>query len=355
MAILHADNFSIYGTNAALMLNGIYAASNGSLINDPDGISGGKVFQMGHGSNSFSQTLRYAFQNGATMTAGAAVRMWLYNLPPNDTKSCYPITLASTGNEILVTLKVASNGALILTCDSIEYRTPVPVVTANGWYHIEGKFSLTAGAPKYTMDVEIRVEGQTVLELNDISAPAAAFGQFSPATHNNSDAAHTFPIKDLVIWDGSGTQNNNFLGSVLVTTLTVASDVSLNWTPSTGSTGAPILDNIPPNDTQYIVAEDLPLPAPYVGVLTDLPAETTSVKALISFVRASKSDGGDGSLQTSLISSPDDAPATVDGSNRPITVAATYWRDIFELDPKTGAPWLPGSVNAAQIKINRTT
>ena len=67
-------------------------------------------------------------------------------------------------------------------------------------------------------------------------------------------------------------------------------------------------------------------------------------------MRARKSDGGDGNIQTGLIS----GGAEVDGSNRPITTAFTYYEDVFEIDPANAAPWTPASADAATFKINRT-
>jgi hypothetical protein len=89
--------------------------------------------------------------------------------------------------------------------------------------------------------------------------------------------------------------------------------------------------------------------------MTSLTGDITSIKCVMTMVRAAKTDGGDGSLQNGLISHPSAGPVTGLGQDRPITTAQTYWRDVFELDPKTAAPWLPSSVNQAHLQINRTT
>lgn len=360
MAILHADNFSIYGSNQALMLNGVYAfAGGGSLDTDPDGVSSGRVYRNGgFAQNNYADTLRYVLQNGAVTTLGISVRVWLPHLPFDNIATPYPMVLRTTGNGGICSVTVLSNGALAIQGENrtIMAETAVPVLTANGWYHIEGKFTIKNGGTVDLLSGELRVEGRTVLTLVDYSIPKSAFGQFVMGNSNNTGVfGPSYYVKDFVIWDSGGTVNKDFLGSVIVTTLTIDNDVSLNWVPSTGTTGSAILDNIPPVDGQYISAEDSPIPAPYQGSLTNLPAETTSVRGLVTFVRAGKSDGGDGSLKVSIVSSPGNAPAEVGGEDRPITVAQTYWRDIFEIDPKTSAPWLPATVNGVNIKINRTT
>lgn len=353
MALEHADNFTIYGpdtsTPVELMLNGIYSEANSTLANDPDGLSSGRVLNLTGGSGNTRVAWRYPLTGGASATVGIACRVWLTSLPSANDKD-FIQEWRDVGNNVLASLKVNTVGGLTMTITGgASYTTVAPAISATGWYHIESKY-VTEGSS--LVSFEVRVEGVTVLSQTSVAGSST---QTSQCAAKIDAISHTWGAytKDLVIWTGTGSQNNNFLGSVLVTNLVPNSDVSLNWTPSTGTTGYEILDNIPPSDTIYIAAGDPP-PSPYVGNLSNLPADVSSVKGLITFVRAAKSDGGDGSLQVGLISDPSGTPTTGLGANRPITVAQTYWRDVFELDPDTGAAWLPASVDAAQIQINRT-
>jgi hypothetical protein len=360
MAIVHADNFSIYGTTYALMLNGIYAqvvtttpSGQQPLRNDPDGVSGGKVFIPGYGAGSgFARFVLPTLDN----TVGACFRIWMSSLPTKTTgagRAAPSFWFQDAAIGTLFRLYVTETGRIrVEGIGAQSYETVNPVLTANGWYHIEFKAFMDATVGS----LEVRVEGQTVLLQENINTGAFPAYQVSIGTEASGAGINAFAyFKDLVVWNGAGTQNNDFLGSVIVHNLTPTSDIALNWTPSTGTDGYSILDNIPPNDGQYIFAEDSPLPDGYVATLSDLPPEVTSIKALITYVRAAKSDGGDGSLQTGLISDPDGTPATALGLDRPITVAQTYWRDIFEVDPATTAPWLPDAVNDVQLQIDRTT
>jgi hypothetical protein len=358
MALVHADNFSIYGTTAALMLNGVYADTPSvSLVTDPDGISGGYVMRI---SSNGTGGVRYVLTSAST-TVGVAARVWCTNL----SFEFYirpTIAFYNSGGAIFCFVEFDTTGRAILKTGSTTGTTVAtsvnPVITANGWYHLEAKLVTGAGA---TDSFELRVEGQTVtwdasvtgidLTADSIYQVFLGNGHF----HSNAPSTDTNYYKDFVIWDDSGSYNNDFLGSVLVTNLLPTSDVDLNWGLSTGTEGYSILDNIPPVDGTYIYAEDDPLPDPYVATLSDLPDDVTSVKGVITFVRAAKNDGGDGSLQVGLISDPDGTPATVLGTDRPITVAQTYWRDVFEEDPATTAPWLPAAVNDTNLQIDRTT
>ncbi len=349
MSILHADNFSIYGTTKAFMLNGVYAniPTDGFLATDPDGVSPGYVLHFEYNSN-----LRYVLQS-LTSTIGIAERVWLNQLPTAPTNTqVTPMILYDGSNTPLVSVNIDNTGRIVVWAGLPGIganlgSTVNPVVTANGWYHIEAKFVQASGSSA----IEVRVEGLPVLVLT--GKTLANTNQFASVGVLNQNGPSTvfWYVKDYIVWDTNGTYNVDFLGTCLVTNLSTTSDNVLNWTPSAGTTGWDILDNIPPDDSKYISASTAKIGTPYVGNLSDLPADVTSVKALITYVRAAKTDGGDGSLQNGIVTGPG---TVVNGANRPITIAQTYWRDVFEVNPDTSAPWLPAAVNASKVRINRT-
>lgn len=356
MALVHGDNFSIYGTNNNLLLDGVYAEYNGGMSVDPDGVSSGFVFNRGLPLvNGGFTNLRYVIPVGTPTTAGMALRLWISSLPSDGVATPRPIQFRDAGNGTVAELRVNTTGRIeVALAGGATYTSANPAVTANGWYHIEMKY--TATTPGATASFEVRVEGLNVLSQTAVvSTGSAAVAQLAVGGSNNFGlTCPNFYIKDLVVWDSTGTYNNDFLGSVLVYNLVPTADVALNWTPVGAANGFSILDNIPPNDAAYIDAPNPP-PAAYKCDLSNLPINVTSVKGLISFIRASKTDGGDANIQTGIISDPAGTPTTVLGANRPITIAKTYWRDVFETDPDTAAPWLPSAVNLAQLQINRTT
>lgn len=345
MTIEHMDNFSIYGATAALMDDGVFAEASGSLSLqlDPDGISGGRVVRM-VSSAANRGVLRYVLGSSEPVV-GLALRVWCDPIPVSDPARPIICSWRNGANGELAALRVTPTGRLLFTDGTNTIETAVPAISANAWWHIEVKYDRSGAG-----SIEVRVEGITVMDDDDLGYVAAS-NIFQVATLGGGDnfTGNRVYWKDYVVWNGGGTYNNDFLGSVLVHNLVPTSDVALNWTPVGGATGFSILDNIPPNDAQYISAPT-PAPAAYVCSLSDLPPEVTSVKALMSIVRASKTDGGDGSLQVSAISQGD----VVNGANRPITVAMTYWRDVFETDPDTGLPWTPEAVNLAELQIDRT-
>jgi hypothetical protein len=351
MACQHMDNFSLYGGVAANMLNGVYAAvPQVTLATDPDGISTGKVV---HINNNNPAGPRYVLSS-AQAVIGVCARMWAPNLSFN--AAVLPgIAWYDVSGTPMVIMNFDTTGRvrLLTRAGGLIATSTNPVITANGWYHIEAKLVSGAGS---TDTFEVRIEGIPVLvqgasDLDIESIYQVQIG--TPAFSGSGGSATDIYWKDFFIWDGSGTHNNDFVGSVIIYDLTPTADVALNWTPVGGPNGFSILDNAPPNDTIFLQAPN-PAPAAYQASHSPLPADVTSVKAIMTMVRAAKSDGGDASLQMGVISDPSGAPATALGADRPITIAQTYWRDVFETDPKTSAAWLPSAVDASLIQINRT-
>jgi hypothetical protein len=347
MAIEWMDNFSLYGTgtgvgNAAVarMRDGLYAETGigVGIINDTDPSASGTVLELNGASARVRRVL-----SGTQDTVGMAFRLWIPTLPTTDL--IRPLfTWRDGSNNPIITAVITTTGVIQVyrgtTLGTLLGATPAPVIVTNAWQHLEMKIihSSTVG------EVEIRVEGVQKLSLTAVNTSDTDSQQI------RLDSSGTlFNIKDFVVWNGNGTYNTNFIGSVTVVSMLTSSDVALNWTPNFGSDGFSILDNSPPNDSRYISAGDPP-PSPYQANLTNLPSDIVSVRALQTVVRARKSDGGDGNLQVSLESN----AVLANGADRPITSAFTYWQDVFEEDPDTVAPWTPAAADAAILQLNRT-
>lgn len=353
MSMEHADNFSIYGGNDALLVNGVYAENYGNALTpDPDGVSPGEVIRIGGGGAGASSTagIRYVLSANNTKV-GIMGRIWFASLPVGGAGTPIPLAWRNAGNGSIAVVTVETTGRMSFRLG--DYASPVteettnPVITATGWYHVEAILDTVADT------FELRIEGIPVLTADTLAIADTISQIFIGTRVTNTSAVHPFYWKDMVVYNGDGTENNDFLGTCLVVGSEDTADVALNWTPSTGTTGSAILSNLPPNDAEYITAPNPP-PAAYVCEMSDLPPDVTSVKGIMTFVRAAKTDGGDANLQIGVISDPTGVPATGLGANRPITIAQTYWRDWFETDPKTGDPWLPAAVNAVNMQIDRT-
>lgn len=348
MALEWMDDFKGYGTSTANMLNGLYAnMGDMQLLEDPDPLVTGTVI-WNPGFSALGSEFRRVFPSGDTTTAGCAARFWFTTLPSSQVTIMNFRDSNNIGN---VAITVTSTGAVRAYRNNESgtlLGTSGPAVVSNAWTHIEAKVfaSETVGT------VEVRVNGVAVLTLTgqDTVATGANVSFAQIAHQNNSGTGTNYYMKDYIIWNGSGSVNNNFFGTVSVVNMTPdADDGTLNWGTSSGTTGWNLINESNPNDTNFISAITPP-PAAATMTMTNLPSDISSVRALMTLVRARKIDGGDGNLQVSLVS----GAATDPGADRPITSAFTYWADISELDPNTGTAWTPTTANAAKIRFNRT-
>lgn len=356
MSLVHAENFNIYGTDYNFMLNGRYTEVSpgfgGGIVSDPDGVSTPKVFRGNGGDQAhFRRSLLTP-----TNKVGIGNRLWCSNLPSDPTMNALMPSWRDASNNVMMYAWVETSGAISARCrDNVGvirtiYTTPGPVIGANAWWHLEAAFDASAKT------FELRVEGVPVITLIAADFAAVTFsstnvtqcGHYSEQTVTGGGI--TSFVKDLFWWDGLGSRNNSFLGSCIVTDLTPVSDITLGgWTPSTGGAAWSILNQQVPGTTPYVAAA-YPVPVAMQMNMSDLPTNVTSVKGLITCIRAAKIDGGDGQLQVSTLS----GAATGAGANRPITAAQTYWEDVSELDPNTSAQWTPVGVNNMGLKVDRT-
>lgn len=342
--IIWAENWQGYGAGGsfgtALLTDGLYASvGEFQLAVDPDPTVDTRVFKFF--SAQYDTSIRKVFPGGAYTKVGQAYRSWVAGLPEDDDDVAFA-EFRNVGNQVIASLNIMNDGRLRFTVPGgPAVFTDIPVVTANAWWHIEILIDFAGIAN----NVEVRVEGVPVLKTTQVFANNC--GQVSFYTKVTGEPF--WYVKDWVVYNGEGAYNTDFLGSVTVFDLYPDADVSMNWA-STGPNGFGVLDNDPPDDAQYISASDPPPPASVFN-LSDLPPYITSVRGIVTITRARKIDGGDGSLQVSLVS---EAGPEAPGLDRNITAAFTYFPDVFEEDPSTNAPWLPNALNAAKLKLNRT-
>lgn len=352
MSIQWMDNFQNYGTNSGTdtMLDGtLWADLQGDtadcLITDPDPNASGQVFRFS-GTGSGTNLTRLVLSTPTTKV-GAAFRLWLPDLPVSTIASpAIHFRTAANGTPSLFYLRVEPNGALsIYKAGVLVVTTTVPVVLARSWNHLEILIDTVTG------NVKVWKEGVAIAVLTYVDgAPlSSVIGTICFSNQTAAGVTSVGYIKDLVIYDGLGTQNNSQCGPVTVYSLRPNSDVSSGWTRSTGATDYGLLDESTPDDADYISAPDT-LPAASIMGLEDLPSDVVAVRGLMVFARMRKTDGGDGKVQMSMISS----GVAGAGTDRAISTAFTYYYDISEVDPNTTALWTRLGVNAAQVKINRT-
>jgi len=359
MSIQYMDNFQIYGTSLTALNAGTpwfnTSAGSSALVTDPDPSASGRVFRVG---NAVSTQPSFAVPT-ATDEPRLCWRWWVGGLDPTSGGNS-AVYLSAANGDIQYCLHMMPNGAIrLLHVDGSQgtrmdsYALPVvfltgPVISTDAWQHFEWYSNFTTGA------YELRLEGVVIASGTD-SNGAVGGDCGLVAFRANGLAGESQPselphIKDFIFADANGSVNNGEIGTVQVVTLTPDSDVSSGWTPSTGTSDYEMVDELVPDDADYIQAEDDPLPAASIMGLSNLPPDVVAIRALQTMVRANKSDGGDAFLTVSVKSNGSDD----DGANQAVLTSPSYIWDVSELDPDGGVAWTPAKVDAAEIQIDRT-
>lgn len=357
MAIQWADSFSRYGVTTSTAAGNTYMRDGLPYLNweqpvlvDPDPLAAAKgeraVYMRSSGGNDFYNYNYIALPTPINGVIGVNCRMWFSRMGGGEQRNCVALFMNNSGSGVgsfMAYVLTEINGAISLYKGdgTLLNSTVSPAVSTNSWNHFETKYNTATGLVQVYLNGIKRLEGTAATGTAYLLWIGARFGSTS------SGGGY---YKQLTIWDGTGSKNNDIMGTVVVGRKPPVGDVTLGgWLPSTGSTGYNLLAKTTPNDATFLSADDSP-PAAMQYSLADLDDEVTSVKGIVAVVRARKIDGGDANLQTSLISDGDDAP----GADRPITSAYTYWFDVSEIDPHTSNSWTPTSFNAATEQIDRT-
>lgn len=262
MAIIWADFPSgqrgLYGTNIAIMLNGVWGAHEGvffydfcSIVADPDPTIGGLgcvlKFRQAGATASWSAIVARFSSPSAQATGGIGFRMWLDSYPVGDVARDNPYWgFRTAGNVNIAYFLVGASGQIKAynAAGTFIGESPAAAVTANGYNHIETKILRDAAAGT----VEVRVNSAVKLTLNTLNLGATNITNYFVGQDSDGSQVNTRTVyyKDIVFWDGSGAYANNFQGSVAVFDLFPDADISLNWTPSIGALGYPLItDNYP--------------------------------------------------------------------------------------------------------------
>lgn len=132
-----------------------------------------------------------------------------------------------------------SNGNSLKWYDRGTYKATVNGVDMqpDTWYFFEMK--VYADASNGTL--EIKLDGNTVYTFNGDTQAGTLHNFFSGVLFRANNNAAWY-LDNLYICDGTGNTNNDFLGTCKVYSAVPASDVTNNWTLSTGNDAYALLD-----------------------------------------------------------------------------------------------------------------
>lgn len=368
-----ADGFGRYGGDEGAMLNG----SSGQAWAQMDtGFASGwslstanprtGTWHLRLGDGIFSPIVRRVFGNPLNeVFFGQA--LYFDQLPTVEpdpgTSSASGFFLAkfrTQANEPMIGIYLGTDGSIIayrggdsgiVTFEATLLGRSDPVVGAGAYMHFEHYLKIGDSDGAY----ELRVNEVTVLNLTGIDTDNGG-GEVSQVTVGRNTDGPIFsnsPVDMADCYvndttdDGSGC--NAFVGDVKSGVIMVNGDTAqADFAKSTGSVGYSLIDDIPPDDTDYISTSSATAESDFA--LQNGPGNLSEILTARPFMRSWKDDAGTCMIAPSMISN--STKATV--ADQPITTAPAYYDSNVPFDPDTGVPWTASGLNAALHATERT-
>lgn len=357
MALLWMDGFDIYGTSTSgvgEMLDGVWAAIDSNYARP-------STAQARTGTHSFLVTAKSLefFINprrilGASYSkVGVGIALYLPVLPTNNSSGGIISWLTPT-NAAIVSLGITPTGRVkIVPTQDIEgaaiAESADGAVVASAWQHVEALIHINGASSA----VEARVNGVTVCSGTTTLGASLCAQIALGRTQSGASASYDFYVDDMYVYNDLGTENNDWMGDLRVKHIMPNDDTAqADWLKSSGSTGYTLIDEIPADDdTTYIYNEAFGDGGEVSEFeLENLTGAIASIRGVQTYAKQRKTVAGTCNTEVSVVS----GTSVSLGADRPITEAYTYWMDVHEVDPATGAPWTKDAINAMKLRIERT-
>lgn len=336
MALLHAESFASYATANDMVNRGYTVFNPGTFsFGTPyHRISGNRGLQL-EGTNG----IRTALSTTSTIGLGFAFRLH------HATSNSVLVALTDTTNtQVRIKHKQATNTLDVERGSGSAVLGSIPIRKLT-WYYLELKATINST----TGSIEVRLNGNSTPVLSLSSSNTQATGNATidgiRLAGDSAQFNNDFQMCDYVIWDTTGSYNNDFLGDVRVQYCAPdGAGESTGWTASTGL-NYQCVDETPFNDADYVESSAANNRDLYT--VQNVAAATGTVKAVQVIGRAFKTDAG---ARTMALLNKSGTTETV-GTTINLASSAAFYTDLWETNPDTGTAWTISTANAVQIGV----
>lgn len=345
MTVVWVDGFDLYdGTNA--LVGHRYADPNtGSYsVNRTGRFTGSKAVQMPTGTGT-SQRLTVPVSSGDNWAVGIAVN-------PQGSASLSGITsggdgfiLFLNGTTVIAKMGIKADGSLVcgrgdFTTNIIGAASAAGILTVGSFAFIEVEFTRHASAGVF----KVYVNGVLLISNTGANTGASSIDNIAIQNPSGGDGV---TIDDFYVASGA-----THLGECRVQTLVPSADTATKqWTASTGTNHAALVDEIPSNgDSDYI--SDGTVGNKDLFDLADLSDSPANVYAVQPLMVARKDDATTREIRTNT----KNGATTTNGTTRAMGSSYRLWADTLMLtNPDTAASWTPSDINAMQLGVETVT
>ena len=334
MALLWLEGFEGYGTSTG-------------LAPKPTGILGRK-YQIGSESSTDIEIGRF----GGYSLEFTSSTPWIRTPPitTNDTIIVgYALYMRNINETNIITLYddttsgvsvKLDNGVYVIYRGATEIGRGFLTIGLYKWFYVELKVKCN----DTTGTFELRVGGKVIASGSGLDTKAGTDLYYSRVLFGNS-SNDSYRIDDIYICDGSGSDNNDFLGDVRVAILQPdGAGNSSDFTPLSGNNYENVDENPSDDDTTYVESST----STNKDLYTCDNVTSSDIKGIHICTQCRETDGTPFSLITPIRSNStdyDDSSQAVGGTSY------TNLSRIAETDPDTGSAWTDTNLNAAEFGI----
>jgi hypothetical protein len=216
--------------------------------------------------------------------------------------------------------------------------------TLSVWNYVEIKYVPHASAGVCI----VRVNETEVINLTGATASGGITAidniYFESRINNTADDMYLLDLVDETAT--AGRPNNDFLGDVRVAHLLPTADGSAAaWTPSTAGAHFGLVDEVPPNTTDYVSSLGGGTVKDFYQ-MSDLPSIASVVFGVRTLLYAGKTDAGAAAIKAAIRES--DGSETI-GAAQNLAVTFTGYGGAFHKVKSAGGVFTPADINALQV------
>lgn len=318
--------------------NGVWIPSGLGILNKIPGLLGGFALQQVAALNS-SLNCQLA-NNYATLIFGFRFKTSTTFL------GNYIVCSINDSLTNQCNLSVNGVGRLVLTRGGTTLVTGTQQLVADSWYMIECQITINNA----TGAADIYVDGALEMSVSGVDTQSGAnawcnnVGLSFPSTTASSPGQ---AYDDFYICDTTGPAPYNApLGVIRVETTFVGANVSVAWTPLSGTNYQMVDEQNMDLDTTYNSCSAAAIDLFTHGGLVNTPVTVFAVD-VIACVR--KTDVTNQGYRTKLVS----GATTSNGHTMNPATVYQYVRDTYLTDPNTGLAWTAAGINATNVGYER--
>lgn len=336
MALLFCDSFDYYNTS--------------QMTRKWSSVGGGvSITSGGRNSTSCAHCLG---NNGATInltSTPATIGVGVAYKPVSAAVASLFLRLLDAGTVQLNFLMLSDgsiqviNGASVTLGTSAPGAVPAPTSTFN-YIEVKALISNTVGT------VDVRVNGASVLSLTNKDTQNSANAYVTQVDIcERAGTGNETSFDDFVVWDTTGSTNNNFMGDTRIEALLPSgAGATTNFAPSAGSNYQCVDDATANDDTDYVSSSNVGDKDTYA--MGNLASTIGAVKAVAVNTVDRKDDSGTRTHQHVTRLSGTESTGT---AFAPTTTYVNH-QSIFETKPGGGA-WTISDVNSAEAGLSIAT